>query len=251
MRISYTFLCVWLIAGCTHAPESTNSEQAFRRIFLGEHEETFSGVYVGDAFMAEHRLDFQKIQLLIGTNSCEHGDIVDVPSNEGLTWLDAMLFCMMIQSNSVARGSLKPGEVVRLPTVQEITEIAQRELTCYWFSNGISNGIPPSAIQADAVYEWTSDIDTVEPLTFFCVRHDPFGRHQDQILSMDALHAYPNLIMRLVIAHEDERTVANRDIASKTANMIWDLKKKQRYHWRPYRELSGNDSNATRNIVAP
>lgn len=167
MRISYTFLCVLLIAGCTHAPESTNSERTFRRIFLGEHEETLSGVYVGDAFVAEHRLDFQKIELLIGTATCEDEDIVDGPSNEGLTWLDAMLFCMMIQSNSVARGSLKPGEVVRLPSVQEITTITQRESTCLWFLNGISNGIPPSAIEADAVYEWTSDTNGEAHLAFF------------------------------------------------------------------------------------
>lgn len=251
MKITHVFLCVLLLKGCIYAPESTGSERASRRISLGKHEESLPGEYVGDAFVSENRLSFQQILLLAGTVTCENGEIVDVPPYEGLTWLDAMGYCMMIQSNSVARGNLKPGEIVRLPSVQEITTLTQRQSTCLWFFNGISNSVSPSAIEADAVYEWTSDTNGLVPLAFVCVRHDPSGRHQERIQSIDALNAYPNLIMRLVIAPEDERAVRNRDIAMVAERMIWNLSRKQHYHTLPYREFGGIDSNATTNIGEP
>lgn len=249
--LPYIFLCALVLYGCTFETKQMCDKRTTRSIFLGEHEESLSGVYIGDAFVSEHRLSFQQILQLKEPVTCESGEIVAVPPYEGLTWLDAMVYCTMIQSNSVARGTLKPGEIVRLPSVQEITTLAQSQSTCLWFFNGISNSVPPSSIEADAVYEWTSDINGLVPLDFVCVRHDPSGRHQERIQSIDALHAYPNLIMRLVIAPEDERAVKNRDIAMVAERMIWNLARKQHYHMLPYRNLDGTDSNDATHIGEP
>lgn len=236
--LPYIFLCTLMFYGCSFKAEQVSDKRTTRSIFLGEHEETLSGVYFGEAFVSEHRLSFHQVLLLTRPVTWESEEIVDVPPYEGLTWIEAMVYCDMIRSNSVAKGVLKQGEVIRLPSVSEILAVSQGKPTSLWFfNNGISNGISPSVVGVEAVYEWTNEIGEEDPLSFIAFRHEHPGIDSEQLHSLNALQAYPNLIMRLVIAPEDEVSVIDRDIAKKMEHLIWKLVRKQHYNVFPFRGL--------------
>jgi hypothetical protein len=230
----FLFVFVLLFKGCLCANKNMDGKRESRHVFLGQYEEVLSGIYIGEAWVSEHHLSFEQIARLIEVVPEEDEVIFEVPPYEGLAWIDAMAYCAMIQSNSVAKGCLKPGEIVRLPTVREVATLLQQQSSCLTPFSEASKNMRPSTVAPEDVYEWTCDPSEDGALAFACVsRGLSEDDHEMKIQMIDAFHAYLGLFMRLVIAPEDEQAARIRVIASKAEAMIWNMERKQYRFTRP------------------